>query len=235
MGSLAMYGALAGVGSTVAKLGDEKAKSIAKQQEGDIAEAREQRIAQFNSGLRTKEQEAQNVFTGAQNDATRNTQKSIANQEQIGQNQRTEAELGVRQEEGGATRKLQGQEGDADRKNRIEVAKIQADAAKERVGTKDRFFIQKVQREDPPPLGVDGKPTGLIGKKYDVAVLTDQKTGETFEQKGDKFMAQGTDLSKYPAPKQSAIDKLYSGATTPEEFMAKAGYIPAQYFARQRK
>lgn len=233
MGKLALFGALAGAGQTVAKLGDEKAKAQAAQAQGEIAEAREKRIAEFNSGLRTKEQGVQNQFTADQASTQRDFQKTLSREEQAAQTDRSNTELSSRESQSEAERAARAAEGAADRENRIKVAEIGAGA---RGAGKDdnRFFIEKQKRTKPAPLGSDGKPVGL-GEEYEATVVTDKKTGETFEQKGDKFVPQGNDLTQFPAPKQSAIDKLMSGEVTPGDFLARAGYLPAVYFATQRK
>ena len=232
MGKLAVYGALAGVGQTVAKLGDEKAKAQAAQAQGEIAEAREKRIAEFNSGLRTKEQGAQNEFTAGQAATQRDFQKTLSREEQAAQNDRSLNELDSREKQSEAERKARASEGAADRDNRVKVAEIGA-GARGAGKEGDRFNIKTEKRVKPPPVGADGRPVGL-GEEYEATTITDKRSGETFEQQGDKFVPQGGNVTKVAGPKN--VQRLLT-ATDPaavDVFVQTYGYLPAEFFRRAK-
>lgn len=231
MGKLALFGALAGAGQAVVKGAELKAKEQAEVRLGDIAEARERRIAEFNSGLRTQEQGVQNEFVAGQATKQQDFQKTMSREEQAAQTDRNTADLQSRESEGAASRKLQASEGSADRANRLDVANIGAGA---RADAKNkRFTIEKQKRTSPPPLGADGNPVG-VGSEYEATVVTINDTGETFEQQNDKFLPQGGSVKKVAGAKN--VQRLIE-ATDPaavDQFVQIYGYLPAEFFRRAK-
>lgn len=112
-------------------------------------------------------------------------------------------------------------EGALDRKSAEKVAGIRATATAAGGRAKKRFTTNKVAKESM-------KAGGEMSKTEDV-VLTDNESGQTFQQVGDKFLPQGGQVRK--EANQEALNHLRTNPDSADQFLQHYGYLPVGVFA----